>query len=140
MQCLAGCGFYATHNGYCSKCSPTIELKSPPEPSILVLGQPQLDDNKIVAAVSTVSSVISTQTLDDSTEKKESNPNPSRCFSCQRKIGLLGFDCECKHRFCKLHRYAETHNCHLVDNYSVAGKELIRKQNPLVEFAKFNKM
>ena len=138
MQCLAGCGFYASHNGYCSKCSPTVELKSPPDPSIFILGQPQLDNNKNAATVETSPLIVSTQA--ESSEKKESIPNPNRCFSCQRKIGLLGFDCECKRRFCKLHRYTESHNCDLVDNYSIAGKELIRKQNPLVEFSKFDKM
>jgi hypothetical protein len=45
--------------------------------------------------------------------------NRSRCFSCNKKVGLLGFDCKCGFVFCSAHRHASSggkdessgHNC-----------------------------
>ena len=36
----------------------------------------------------------------------------SRCVICQKKIGILGFECKCKCGvFCDKHRLAESHQC-----------------------------
>ena len=34
--------------------------------------------------------------------------NRSRCFSCNKKVGLLGFDCKCGYVFCSTHRHASS--------------------------------
>ncbi len=34
--------------------------------------------------------------------------NRSRCFSCNKKVGLLGFDCKCGFVFCSAHRHASS--------------------------------
>ena len=34
-----------------------------------------------------------------------------RCFNCNKKIGLLSFDCKCNEKFCTKCRYPEEHNC-----------------------------
>ena len=35
----------------------------------------------------------------------------NRCWSCNKKVGILGFDCECGYIFCGKHRYTYEHNC-----------------------------
>ena len=40
----------------------------------------------------------------------------NRCFTCQKKVGLTGFDCKCKHQFCGEHRLPEAHACPELNN------------------------
>jgi predicted nucleic acid binding AN1-type Zn finger protein len=54
----------------------------------------------------------------------------SRCFSCQKKVGLLGFKCRCDQTFCSTHRHADAHACPF--DYKAAGREELAKANPLV--------
>ena len=56
--------------------------------------------------------------------------NTSRCMSCNRKIGLTGFQCKCKNYFCTEHRYSDRHDCTF--DYKQFGKELLSKTNPSV--------
>ncbi|KAG5189923.1 hypothetical protein JKP88DRAFT_232870 [Tribonema minus] len=35
----------------------------------------------------------------------------TRCFKCNKKVGLTGIECRCKLVFCGLHRYPESHDC-----------------------------
>lgn len=34
-----------------------------------------------------------------------------KCWKCNRRIGLLGFDCKCAYKFCAMHRQPEDHSC-----------------------------
>lgn len=35
----------------------------------------------------------------------------SRCFTCNKKIGLTGFQCRCGYFYCGTHRYEDAHSC-----------------------------
>jgi predicted nucleic acid binding AN1-type Zn finger protein len=35
----------------------------------------------------------------------------SRCVICQKKVGILGFECKCQETFCEKHRMMESHQC-----------------------------
>lgn len=35
----------------------------------------------------------------------------SRCVICQKKVGILGFECKCTGTFCDKHRMMESHQC-----------------------------
>lgn len=48
---------------------------------------------------------------------------PSRCMSCNKKIGLLGFHCRCGGTFCEKHRYSDMHECKF--DYKTHGKEQV---------------
>ena len=54
----------------------------------------------------------------------------NRCFTCQKKVGLLGFKCRCEQTFCSAHRHADAHNCSF--DYKTTGREELAKANPLV--------
>jgi hypothetical protein len=64
-----------------------------------------------------------------SVDKKKRN----RCSweSCNKKLGLTGFDCRCGGQYCPLHRYANEHNCTF--DYKEHGQNEIRKNMPVVQ-------
>ena len=37
--------------------------------------------------------------------------DPTKCFKCHKKLGLLGTECKCNYVFCNLHRLPEDHDC-----------------------------
>jgi len=52
-------------------------------------------------------------------------PNKSRCYKCNKKIGLTGIKCKCNLYFCSKHRYAEEHNCSY--DYKDEGKKRLKR-------------
>lgn len=56
--------------------------------------------------------------------------NTSRCWTCNKKIGLLGFKCKCDYFFCAEHRYSDKHACAF--DYKAQGKELLTRANPVI--------
>ncbi len=60
-------------------------------------------------------------------------PTPSilcqdRCHACNKKTGLMGFQCHCGRWFCSRHKNAEDHNCAF--DYKKAGKATLSKDMP----------
>ena len=53
-----------------------------------------------------------------------------RCFSCNKKVGLLGIECKCDYVFCNLHRLPEAHECDV--DYRKLGQAKLLKENQLV--------
>jgi len=54
----------------------------------------------------------------------------SRCWTCNRKIGLLGFQCKCEYFFCAEHRYSDKHEC--MFDFKAMGKQQLTKANPTI--------
>jgi hypothetical protein len=54
----------------------------------------------------------------------------NRCNMCNKKVGLLFFECKCHGKFCALHRYSEEHNC----SYDFRTEEINKliKDNPKI--------
>jgi len=61
----------------------------------------------------------------------------TRCWKCNKKIGLAGFDCRCGYIFCGICRHAEQHNCDF--DFKTSGREILRKQNVKVVADKLDK-
>jgi len=113
--CKANCGFYGQERlgGFCSLChipEDTTPIDQLTEP---VAGAVQEKPKPVI-------------------EKK------NRCFQCTKKIGLLGFECSCLHKFCQACRHAENHHCTF--DYAKQGRDLIEKLNPLVAGSKLVRM
>jgi len=49
-----------------------------------------------------------------------------RCSHCNKKIGLITFECKCNEHFCTKCRYPETHLCKF--DYKEYGKDLLKKE------------
>ncbi len=50
----------------------------------------------------------------------EQQPDTSKCWSCKKKVGLLGFKCKCSYVYCSRHRHSDQHNCTF--DYKAAAK------------------
>jgi len=73
---------------------------------------------------STIVDIISlSATNSTATSEKERK----RCKSCNKKIGLLGFQCRCGDVFCGTHRYPEIIACKI--DFKKIGREVLIKQN-----------
>ncbi len=53
-----------------------------------------------------------------------------KCNKCNKKIGLIVFDCKCKGNFCVTHRYSETHDCTF--NFKPDEKNKLINENPKI--------
>ena len=91
-------------------------------------------DPKMVACMRTHSNEESTVPLEATDSKTDqagqviltSQTDPSRCWSCKRRVGLLGFKCRCKNTYCSKHRHASEHECTF--DYLTANKQQLAKQ------------
>mmetsp|Transcript_64164 Transcript_64164/g.74578 ORF Transcript_64164/g.74578 Transcript_64164/m.74578 type:complete len:168 (-) Transcript_64164:2-505(-) len=83
--------------------------------------------------------VVSNETKEIKEEKApEKQVDLTRCFSCSKKVGLLGFKCKCESMFCRTHRQPEMHECSF--DFAKAGKERLAKENVAVIAAKIEKI
>ena len=53
----------------------------------------------------------------------------NRCKSCNKKVGLTGFECRCGNVFCGMHRYPEEHACTV--DFKAIGRVILAKENPV---------
>ena len=74
--------------------------------------------------------------IDDSSKKQHTIPN--RCFTCNKKIGLVGIQCKCTNYFCTTHQYSDCHNCTF--DYKSYNKDLLEKANPHIKPTKINSL
>ncbi|CAF1617500.1 unnamed protein product, partial [Adineta ricciae] len=104
--------------------SPLLHVASAPTIST-TFDSPTKNDTDIVESSSLSASPINSSNV----EKKKRN----RCTweTCNKKLGLTGFDCRCGGQFCSLHRYANEHNCTF--DYKEHGQNEIRKNMPVVQ-------
>lgn len=70
--------------------------------------------------------------------KKKVQKKRHRCWSCKKKVGILGFECKCDYVFCSKHRYASAHDCDF--DYKEANQNIIKKLNPQVKREKFERI
>lgn len=59
--------------------------------------------------------------------------NTTRCYKCNKKTGLTGFECKCGYYFCAAHRHAEDHDCDF--DHKAHGRQILAQQNPKVQTA-----
>ncbi|XP_058740131.1 putative zinc finger A20 and AN1 domain-containing stress-associated protein 8 [Vicia villosa] len=123
--CANGCGFYGSpsNKNLCSKCfnqyvKENIAKFSENESTSSYLSK-NLSTNDIYDGVEAIS------LNDNENMKKKKN----RCKSCNKKVGLIGFECRCGDVFCGMHRYPEEHTCKV--NLKNIGRQVLEKQNPL---------
>ena len=62
----------------------------------------------------------------------------NRCFCCNKKVGLLGFECRCGYVYCSGHRHAADHTCAF--DYGSFDRERLTKMNPVIAASKIDKL
>ena len=65
---------------------------------------------------------------------KREQLDKKRCFSCNKKVGLLGIECKCTFVFCNGHRLPEDHECEF--NHKEKGQKKLETEMVKVEFQK----
>ena len=118
--CANGCGFFGSRltDNLCSKCyreaprAATEHLDTPP------------------AAVAKIAPVDEPATPHQA--------NTSRCWTCNKKIGLTGITCRCGYTFCPSHRHADQHACTF--DFKGEGRALLTKTNPVVAASKLDQI
>ena len=63
-----------------------------------------------------------------------------RCSFCNKKLGMIIYNCQCGGEFCAKHRYTHTHNCSCKKEKISQSKEKIQKLNPKTESTKLVKI
>ena len=59
---------------------------------------------------------------------KPTKSNKTKCYHCNKKVGLIVLKCKCGHIFCQSHLNAHSHNC--TYDYKKEKKESLEKNNP----------
>jgi AN1-type zinc finger protein 5/6 len=90
---------------------------------------PAADTTEVVEAVASQA---------EEAPEKPVQANRNRCFCCNKKVGLLGFECRCGFVFCSSHRHATDHSCTF--DYASFDRERLAKANQKVEAAKVDKL
>ena len=49
-----------------------------------------------------------------------------KCFFCEKKIGILGFDCKCGNYYCLKHRLPELHHCEF--DHRLNDRNILKEQ------------
>ncbi len=66
--------------------------------------------------------------IEEEANKKPEQVKKNRCWFCNKKVGVLGFDCKCGYIFCATHRHFDDHQC----DFKVDATEKLAKANPLI--------
>ena len=72
------------------------------------------------------------------TEAPKINPSEdiTKCYLCQRKLGIYGVPCKCCHVFCSLHRHFDDHKC--TYDFKKAYTAKLVEANPIVAPSKMH--
>ena len=106
-----------------------------PKPNVEVI--PALDV-AVEAPTAPAEQVAPAAIPSSSPPEKPAQANRNRCFCCNKKVGLLGFECRCGYVYCSGHRHAADHTCTF--DYASFDKERLAKANPLVAASKLDKL
>eukprot|EP01057_Protomagalhaensia_wolfi_P001051 Protomagalhaensia_wolfi_Nauph_80__1050@NODE_160_length_3372_cov_649_059106_g121_i0_p3_GENE_NODE_160_length_3372_cov_649_059106_g121_i0NODE_160_length_3372_cov_649_059106_g121_i0_p3_ORF_typecomplete_len170_score7_43zfA20/PF01754_16/3_8e12zfA20/PF01754_16/8e03zfAN1/PF01428_16/1_8e04zfAN1/PF01428_16/1_2e05_NODE_160_length_3372_cov_649_059106_g121_i043510 len=144
--CRGGCGFYGSPatDSYCSVCyrkkiqeeQPPKEEAKPTEPNSVVKGK---EDSSVPQEEAPREQAVAGEGHESNeTSNQVTQACRTRCYKCNKRLGLLGFACRCGAVCCRPHLHAEEHNCPF--DYRQLGRQTIKDRNPKVVTAKLDQI
>jgi len=129
VKCVNKCGFYGAKqwDGMCSVCfarTGGTKRAAPAQPARLWRKKFRRAMVKLQCARAFMSAPRLRQ------------KNKTRCWQCNKKVGITGIDCRCGFIFCGTHRYAAEHNCQF--DHKGRHQEKLRKANQQIVAKKFD--
>ncbi|KAJ6828295.1 zinc finger A20 and AN1 domain-containing stress-associated protein 1-like [Iris pallida] len=135
--CANNCGFHANPatGNLCQSCA-QAQIRSPPQPGPGPnKPAPSARSGPLSAAVAASAAAAEERTAaEGAVAAPQPRPEANRCSGCRKRVGLTGFRCRCGELFCGTHRYSDRHACGY--DYRKAGREEIRRENPVVRAEK----
>lgn len=71
-------------------------------------------------------------------DNQQANSTRTKCHKCDKKLKLTAIRCKCNQYFCNAHRYSDCHDCKF--DYKKIGKEILKKNNPIIVHTKVDKI
>ncbi|TKR94093.1 hypothetical protein L596_008427 [Steinernema carpocapsae] len=82
--------------------------------------------SKVLSEAEATSETSSTAAVGTPTPPKKGN----RCHTCNKRVGLTGFECRCSGLFCSTHRFTDAHQCSV--DWKSVEREALKKANPVI--------
>lgn len=119
--------------------TPAAPSPAPAEPAAAGAVEPALEApaQSPAAPVAVAAPAVPEPAASPAPPEKPAQANRSRCFCCNKKVGLLGFECRCGYVYCSGHRHAGDHACDF--DYAAFDRERLAKANPVVAASKLDK-
>jgi len=128
VKCVNKCGFFGAkqYDGMCSVCfTKTGGVKKAPLPGV------KMWRKKLRRAMLKLRCVRAFASAPRVLQK-----NKTRCWQCNKKVGITGIDCKCGFIFCGIHRYPSEHSCHF--DHKARHQQTLRKNNLQIVSKKFD--
>lgn len=133
-KCKGECGFFGSSDtdNYCSQCWKK-KLDKDKEARIKEMDDAEAAEKKKEEDKRkgiTNGDSGSDKKVEEEKKEKPVQENKTRCFSCNKKVGLTGIECRCGYVYCAAHRLPEIHNCDF--DYKAMQRSILEKQNEKV--------
>ncbi|WZZ24952.1 hypothetical protein YC2023_008353 [Brassica napus] len=153
--CDNRCGFFVSSNmNLCSKCYRILRAEEDltavaksavknslklPSCSLIITPEQKQPLETEPASVVVTAEPSSAPIATGQEEAEPSKPaRTNRCFSCNKKAGVMGFKCKCGSTFCRSHRCPEKHECSF--NFKEVGRDVIAKANHVIKADKVERI